>query len=299
MLDKQIVDVYGEWAKKGEIIAPGGWAFELENELYPDNDDTAMAILAIMKNKSKVDAVQAEEALVRGIKWLEFMQNSDGSWAAWDKDQATKPHGPFQVPDKGFFKDSIRDDFGTADLTGHVLEAFGSVGFTHDYPAVSKAIDYLRKEQMDFGGFWGRWGINYIYGTHGALCGLKEVGVPAEDPMVQKAISWLKSVQNEDGGFGETMESYYDTEQAGIGPSMPTQTGWALVGLLAYLPADDETVQKAVQYLVESQRQDDGWDEPVYIGVGMPPILYTYEYSPYYMPYAALARYQEKLKEHH
>jgi len=179
------------------------------------------------------------------------------------------------------------------------LEAFGSVGFTHDYPAVSKAIDYLRKEQMDFGGFWGRWGINYIYGTHGALCGLKEVGVPAEDPMVQKAISWLKSVQNEDGGFGETMESYYDTEQAGIGPSMPTQIGWALVGLLAYLPADDETVQKAVQYLVESQRQDGGWDEPVYIGVGMPPILYTYEYSPYYMPFAALARYQEKLKEHH
>lgn len=298
LLDQQIVDVYGEWAKgKKTLPLPGGWAFELENDLYPDNDDTAVAISAIMRNKSIHDSKRAEEALMRGIQWLSFMQNSDGSWAAWDKNQSTKDHGPFLLPDRGFFKDAIANDFGTADLTGHVLESFGVLGFLSDHPPVQKAIDFLRREQMDFGGFWGRWGINYIYGTHGSLQGLAAVKVPINDPMVQKALNWLKSIQNEDGGFGEELESYWATELAGVGPSGPTQTGWALVGLLAYLGPEDLTIQKGVEYLLKTQRNDGGWDEEKFVGVGMGPILYSYEFSPYYMPFNALATYRKKLDE--
>jgi squalene-hopene/tetraprenyl-beta-curcumene cyclase len=232
LLDRQIVDVYGEWAKgKTQLPLPGGWAFELDNDLYPDNDDTAVAITAIMKNKSSTDSQRAEEAVLRGVQWLSFMQNKDGSWAAWDKNQATKRNGPYVVSNKGFFKDAIAHDFGTADLTGHVLEAYGSLGYLQDHPPVRKAVSYLRKEQMDFGGFWGRWGINYIYGTHGVLQGLGSIKLPADDPMVVRALTWLKSVQNEDGGFGESIESYWDPGLAGVGPSTPTQTGWALKGL--------------------------------------------------------------------
>jgi len=299
LLDQQIVDVYGEWAKgKKKLPLPGGWAFELENDLYPDNDDTAVAISAIMKNKSLADSQRAEESVLRGIQWLSFMQNDNGSWSAWDKNQSTKRHGPYIVPDSGFFKDAIADDFGTADLTGHVLEAYGTLGFMNDHPAVNKAISYLRKEQMEFGGFWGRWGINYIYGTHGALQGLASVRVPSDDPMVQKALEWLKAIQNEDGGFGERLESYWNPQLAGLGPSTPTQTGWALMGLLSYLGPEDSTIQKGIQFLIDSQREDGGWDETDYVGVGMGPILYTYEFSPYYMPFAALATFRQKLGDH-
>jgi squalene-hopene/tetraprenyl-beta-curcumene cyclase len=298
LLDHQILDVYGEWAERKDPVPPGGWAFELENDLYPDNDDTAMAIIAIMQNKSPHDAKRAEKALARGIQWLQFMQNKNGSWSAWDRNQATKKPGAFRIPQSGFLKDSIANDFGTADLTGHVLEAFGSVGYPVSNPIVARAIDYLRKEQMSFGGFWGRWGVNYIYGTHAALMGLEAVGLPRHDPLIQKALTWLKSVQNKDGGFGETLESYWSQNWAGKGPSSATQTGWALMGLMAYLGPEDESVQNGIDYLLKTQRQDGGWDENVYVGAGMPPILYSYEYSPFYMPFAALAEFRQKLRVH-
>ncbi len=295
LLDKQILDVYGEWAERKDPVPPGGWAFELENDLYPDNDDTAMAIIAIMKNKSLKDAERSENALARGIQWLKFMQNKDGSWSAWDKNQSRKKPGAFPIPESGFLKGAIANDFGTADLTGHVLEALGTLGFPLSDPAVSAAIGYLRKEQMAFGGFWGRWGVNYLYGTHAALGGLSAVGFPKNDPMVQTALNWIKSVQNSDGGFGEGLDSYWDLNQAGQGPSSATQTGWALKALMSYLGPEDESVQKGIHYLLKTQREDGGWDEDIYVGAGMPPILYTYEYSPFYMPFAALAEFRQKL----
>jgi len=225
-------------------------------------------------------------AIERGMKWMLAMQNDDGGWGAFDRNNNRQflCHVPFA-------DHNAMIDPSTPDLTGRVLECLGQLGFRVGDPAVDRAADYLRRTQEPDGSWFGRWGVNYVYGTWQTLTGLVGVGVPADDPAVVAGANWLLACQQPCGGWGESPDSYNDPALRGQGPATASQTAWALLGLLAAGLDDHPAVARGVQFLVESQQPDGTWDEPEFTGTGFPRVFYLrYHYYPIYFPLMALSR---------
>lgn len=292
LIDKEIRRD-GDWRVKNPVTQPGGWAFEFRNDWYPDIDDTAMVLLALrFVNIPEYELSQErEKAYLRGLNWLLSMQCSNGGWAAFDRDNTKVIFEKIPFADHNAMLDPP-----CADITGRVLELLGYIGYDKSYKCVLKALDYLQKEQEPDGSWYGRWGVNYIYGTWQTLRGLAAIGEDMRSPYIQKALHWLKSVQNSDGGWGERCNSYDDPSLKGKGSSTPSQTAWGLMGLLACGLLHDPSVDKAVHYLLSTQKPDGTWNESEFTGTGFPKVYYL-EYTLYrdYFSLLALGAYKQKL----
>lgn len=269
LLKKQVL-VGGDWQVFVKNVAPGGWAFEYENDKYPDVDDTAVAVIVLLRFLPFVDnqplVEQIKRAVERAITWLLGMQNKNGGWAAFDKDNTSKLLTLIPFADFGELLDPP-----SVDVTAHVVEALGIYGMTKTDPLVAKACNFMRMEQEDDGPWFGRWGVNYIYGTAAVLPALEAVGEDMNANYVQRAVHWLASHQNTDGGWGESCGSYMDDQLRGCGPSTASQTGWALMALLATGSHDfDQNISSGLDFLLANQRHDGTWDEPHYTGTGFP-----------------------------
>jgi squalene-hopene/tetraprenyl-beta-curcumene cyclase len=273
----------GDWSVKRPDLEPSGWAFEYENEHYPDIDDTAMVLLALMHAKASDPAAQ-ERCERRAMNWLLGMQSKDGGWAAFDVDN------DWQLLNKVPFADhNAMLDPTCPDITGRVLEALMRRGLTAEHPAVAKGIDYLLKNQEEWGSWYGRWGVDYIYGAFLAVRALAQSRSSRVGESVTKASHWLAQVQNADGGWGESCESYAQSRFV-AGPSTASQTAWALIGLLAGAPErHPEVVRKGLDYLLQTQKADGTWDEDLATGTGFPNVFYL-RYTLYrnYFPVIAL-----------
>lgn len=282
--------------------ACGAWAFEYRNDWYPDVDDTAMVTMALRRAGDVAGSAANREASERGIRWILAMQNDDGGWAAFDR---TKHRGWMEyVP---FADHNAMQDPSCADITGRVLESLVTCGLPTDHPAIKRALVYLKREQLSDGCWWGRWGINYIYGTWQAVGGLVACGEDPRHPALQKAAAWLKRIQNDDGGWGESANSYLDDDTSGGGPSTASQTAWAIISLMNILGPNDEAVERGVRYLAETQLKADAapepplflhhepagsWREQWFTGTGFPKVFYLrYHMYRLYFPLMALARY--------
>lgn len=311
----------GDWAEYVQA-EPAGWYFEHNNEFYPDVDDTIMVLMALRRQLPevtvKVDTphdqpasssllvehvaqskrvareqiVQFERILQparRAIDWLLAMQNRDGGWGAFDKDNDAEflCHVPFA-------DHNAMIDPSTPDITGRVLEALGHWGYRPGHRAVDRAIAYVRKHQESDGSWFGRWGVNYIYGTWQCVVGLRAIGVAPLDPAIQRGATWLLATQQASGAWGESADSYDDPKLRGRGPATASQTAWALLGLIAAGHAQHDAVKRGMQWLARTQRADGTWDEPYFTGTGFPRVFYLrYHYYPIYFPLLALGQYQQ------
>jgi squalene-hopene/tetraprenyl-beta-curcumene cyclase len=290
LLDRQIL-APGDWQLRNRTTAPGGWAFEFRNDFYPDVDDTAFVLIALLKVNHS-DPIRLHAAIERGLTWMISMQNDDGGWGAFDRnnDTAILTHVPFA-------DHNAMIDPSTVDVTARVLECLACLGRAGD-PAVARGLAYLRREQKADGSWYGRWGVNYLYGTGFVLRSAQALDL-TNLPWVQRGASWVQSVQNLDGGFGETCASYEDPAQKGRGPSTPSQTAWALIGLLGDRAAeDDRGVDLAVEYLLDSQNSSGSWDEMATTGTGFPGVFYLkYHMYRHAFPLAALGRYRGQVNK--
>jgi len=288
-LQKQVRSV-GDWKVKNKKGQPGGWYFEFNNEFYPDVDDSAMVCLALTQVEHPNGRYQ-RESIQRAIDWILSMQSKNGGWASFDKnnDKMVFQHIPFA-------DHNAMLDPPTVDITGRILEMLAAYGYHLSHPAVKKAIRFLRQQQEPDGSWFGRWGVNYIYGTMLVLRGLEAIGVDAHEPYIQQAAEWLRMVQNGDGGWGETCGSYDDPTLKGVGASTPSQTAWAVLGLLAANDTRSDCVARGVAYLLRTQKQDGSWDEPHYSGTGFPRVFYlSYHMYRQYFPLLALTTYQKAM----
>jgi squalene-hopene/tetraprenyl-beta-curcumene cyclase len=283
----------GDWRHAAGRCRPAGWCFQYSNRFYPDVDDTAMVLIALSgwRDAAPPDASprrrRVEAAIGRAVDWLAAMQNSDGGYGAFDRDNDMELL--CKVP---FADHNAMIDPSTPDLAGRVLEAFGRLGHRVGHPVVDRAVAYLRRCQEAEGSWFGRWGVNYVYGTWQAIEGLRAVGVPAGDGMIVAAADWLARHQQACGGWGESPESYADPALAGRGVPTPSQTAWAVAGLVAAGRGDARETRRGVQWLVDRQRFDGGWDEREFTGTGFPKVFYLrYHYYPFYFPLMALARF--------
>ncbi len=265
LIDKQIL-VAGDWQVQAPRLQPGGWAFEFHNSYYPDIDDTAEVVLALRLGRLPPgEDDQRHNAIERAVDWVAGMQNRDGGWASFDKNNN---HGYVTALTFSDFGEVL--DPSSADVTAHILEMFGKLGHTMDNPATQSAYRYLRTEQEDNGSWFGRWGVNYIYGLGAVLPALEAVGENMRQPYVRRAVEWLVEHQNPDGGWGESCASYVDPSQHGVGPSTASQTAWAIIALIAAGDADHPATHRGVQYLLRTQNTDGQWDEPHFTGTGFP-----------------------------
>lgn len=284
MLGEEIVRL-GDWAVRRPGLSPGGWAFEFHNDNYPDIDDTAEVILALRRVKHP-HPEQIEAAIRRGANWTAGMQSRDGAWGAFDADN-TSPF-PNRLP---FCDFGEVIDPPSADVTAHVVEMLAHEGKAH-HPRTRKGIAWLLAEQEANGAWFGRWGVNYVYGTGSVVPALTAAGLPASHPAVRRAVAWLESVQNDDGGWGEDLRSYREQEWIGHGASTASQTAWALMALLAAGERESKAVERGVRWLAETQREDGSWDEPYFTGTGFPwDFSINYHLYRQVFPLTALGRY--------
>jgi squalene-hopene/tetraprenyl-beta-curcumene cyclase len=289
ILSKQILGG-GDWQIKNKDAEPGGWAFEFRNDFYPDVDDTAFVLMALQRVKFP-DEKRMEAAMRRGIQWLLSMQNRDGGWGAFDRDNDRK--FLCNIP---FADHNAMIDPSTADVTARVLECLGRFGWEAKHPVVQKAVGFLMKDQSKDGSWFGRWGVNYVYGTSGVLRALETVSLTAQD-YCNRAVSWLRQVQKADGSFGESLNSYEAVSTKGQGNSTPSQTAWGLIGLLAGADPDDPAIAKAACYLVQQQNANGSWSEEDFTGTGFPGVFYLkYHLYKNSFPVYALARYRNQAK---
>ncbi|TBO60549.1 squalene--hopene cyclase [Streptomyces kasugaensis] len=279
------IDRPGDWAVRRPQLQPGGWAFEFENDNYPDIDDTAEVVLALRRVRHP-DPARVDAAVQRAVRWNLGMQSKNGAWAAFDADN-TSPF-PNRLP---FCDFGEVIDPPSADVTAHVIEMLADVDRTHD-PRTRRGIQWLLAEQEPSGAWFGRWGTNYLYGTGSVLPALAAAGIPGSHPAVRRAVGWLERVQNDDGGWGEDQRSYQDKKWAGRGASTASQTGWALMALLAAGERDSEAVRRGVRWLADTQRADGTWDEPYFTGTGFPwDFSINYHLYRQVFPLTALGRY--------
>jgi squalene-hopene/tetraprenyl-beta-curcumene cyclase len=291
ILQKQVRNP-GDWAVKNKKGKPGGWYFEFNNEFYPDVDDSAMVALGLSKVEHPNGRYQVE-SVQRAIEWILSMQCKNGGWASFDKDNDRMVFQHIPFADHNAMLDPA-----TVDITGRILEMLAMYGYDKKHPAVKKAIKFIRSEQEPDGAWFGRWGVNYIYGTMLVLRGLEAVGVDHHEPYVQQAAEWLRMIQNPDGGWGESCASYDDANVKGVGASTPSQTAWAIMGLLAANDTRSESVAKGIAYLLKTQREDGSWDEPFYTGTGFPRVFYLmYHLYRDYFPIIALTTYRKVMAE--
>jgi len=290
ILSRQILGA-GDWQVKNKDAEPGGWAFEFRNDHYPDVDDTAFILMALQR-VNYPDRNRMEGAIRRGIQWLLSMQNRDGGWAAFDRDNDRR-----FICNIPFADHNAMIDPSTADVTARVLECLGRFGWPAEHSAVQRAIKFLVKDQCNDGSWFGRWGVNYIYGTSGVLRSLETVSLTAQD-YCKRAVAWLRSVQKPDGSFGESLRSYDVESSKGQGNSTPSQTAWGLIGLLAAADPGDPSISKAAEYLVQQQNEDGSWDESEFTGTGFPCVFYLkYHLYRNSFPVYALARLQNQYRQ--
>lgn len=266
VLDRQ-VRVPGDWSVKLPHVQPGAWAFEYANNFYPDIDDTAVALIALapFRNDPKWRAKGIEEAIQDGVAWLVAMQSEGGGWGAFDKDNNKQILTRIPFCDFGEALDPP-----SVDVTAHVVEAFAKLGIPRTHVAMIRAIDYLRREQEAAGPWFGRWGVNYIYGTGAVLPALAAIGEDMSQPYVLRACDWVRAHQQADGGWGESCASYMDLGAIGRGPATASQTAWALMALIAAdRPKDREAIERGCQFLIEGQANGT-WTEPEFTGTGFP-----------------------------
>ncbi|MFC8124397.1 squalene--hopene cyclase [Streptomyces sp. NPDC057302] len=275
----------GDWSVRRPHLAPGGWAFEFHNDNYPDIDDTAEVILAL-RRVDHPDRARMEGAIDRGVRWNLGMQSKNGAWAAFDADN-TSPF-PNRLP---FCDFGEVIDPPSADVTGHVVEMLAIEGKAHD-PRTRRGIEWLLAEQEPDGSWFGRWGVNYVYGTGSVVPALTAAGLPGSHPALRRAVDWLESVQNDDGGWGEDLRSYRYEEWRGHGVSTASQTAWALLALLAAGESESKAVERGVLWLAQAQRDDGSWDEPYFTGTGFPwDFSINYHLYRQVFPLTALGRY--------
>ncbi|MEM7759458.1 MAG: squalene--hopene cyclase [Cyanobacteria bacterium P01_A01_bin.40] len=291
LLDKQILD-YGDWAVKNKGVTPGGWAFEFDNRFYPDLDDSAVVVMGL-SGVELPDEAQKSRALARCLNWMASMQCQPGGWAAFDLDN---DQDWINLIPYGDLKAMI--DPNTADVTARVLEMLGECNLSMDDWRVQRAIAYLTTEQEADGSWFGRWGVNYIYGTSGVLSALSLIAPHRCRTQIEAGATWLVSCQNPDGGWGETCASYDDASLKGQGISTASQTAWALLGIMAAISETrfegQKAVEQGVEYLLETQQADGTWDEDQFTGTGFPCHFYLkYHLYQQYFPLQALARYSK------
>jgi squalene-hopene/tetraprenyl-beta-curcumene cyclase len=303
----------GDWRER-VACEPGGWFFEYRNEFYPDIDDTIMAMMAIrdvlgdavepttcslVVSGTASQATTAKQSLVqvdrligaveRATRWVLAMQNRDGGWGAFDRDNDDE--FLCRVP---FADHNAMIDPSTPDIASRVVESLAAWGLGKDHPTVRRAIQYVRQSQETDGAWFGRWGVNYIYGTWQVLVGLAAVGISSDDPAMKRGVQWLLDHQLPCGGWGESADTYAQPELRGQGAPTPSQTAWALLGLIAAGQHEHPAVRRGVQYLLDTQQADGSWEETEFTGTGFPRVFYLrYHYYRIYFPLLALGKYRE------
>ena len=287
LFDKQVF-VRGDWSAKVPDLDSGGWAFQFENDFYPDVDDTSMVLMAMLRAGVHSDQDKARR-MAMGVNWVLGMQNVDGGWGAFDIDNHYEYLNDIPFADHGALVDPS-----TADLTGRCIELLAMLGYDRSFAPIARALEYLREQQEPSGAWYGRWGVNYIYGTWAVLVGLGALGEDPSQPYIRKATRWLKEIQNSDGGWGEDCNSYDDPDLQGKGVSTASQTAWAILGLMAAGELDSENVERGIQYLVRNYEGNGGWQEAPYTGTGFPRVFYLrYHGYSHYFPLWALGVYRK------
>jgi squalene-hopene/tetraprenyl-beta-curcumene cyclase len=293
LIPRQVLDVKGDWADWKPNVRPGGWAFQYNNAHYPDLDDTAAVVMALDRARSQMgDRIAVDDydtAIARGEEWVLGLQSKNGGFAAFDADNTYYYLNNIPFADHGALLDPP-----TVDVAARCVGMLAQLGVGLDAPRMKAAVDYLEREQEADGSWFGRWGVNYIYGTWSALCGLNAAGVPHGAPMMRKAVDWLLKIQNADGGWGEDCDSYkLDYKGYETAPSTSSQTAWALLGLMAAGEVDHPAVARGIAYLEKTQGDDGLWPEEFYTGGGFPRVFYL-RYHGYrkFFPLWALGRYR-------
>ena len=292
MINKEI-RFRGDWQYKNPVdVEPSGWAFEYENKWNPDVDDTAMVLLALRRVPTR-NRQRRDESYRRGLNWMMTFQCRDGGWGAFDKD-CTK-----NILEKVPFADhNAMLDPECADITARILELLGHEHYDFNHPQVKAALDFVRKHQEPDGSWYGRWGVNYVYGTWQVLRGLHVLGVDMRQPWLLRAKQWLESVQREDGGWGERCNTYEDPVFKGQGPSTASQTAWAVMGLCAFGDPEISSLKRGIQYLIDTQDPDGSWTELETTGTGFPRVFYLkYDMYRNAWPLLALATYQKLFEQ--
>ncbi len=285
----QVLDVVGDWADARPGVRPGGWAFQYNNAHYPDVDDTAVVALAMDRAQKRLGAEGYDEAIDRGAEWIWGVQSRNGGWGAFDADNAYTYLNNIPFADHGALLDPP-----TVDVSARCVSLLAQIGVSAEDPRMKAAVDYLVKDQEADGSWFGRWGVNYIYGTWSALCALNAAGIDPQAPVMRKAVDWLVKIQNPDGGWGESCDSYA-LDYTGYEPaeSRASQTAWALIGLMAAGETDHPAVERGVAWLQRHQDETGFWPEDHYTGGGFPRVFYLryHGYSKFF-PLWALARYR-------
>jgi squalene-hopene/tetraprenyl-beta-curcumene cyclase len=287
---RQVLDLKGDWAVKRPGLRPGGWAFQYNNDYYPDLDDTAVVVMAMDRARRASRSQEYDAAIPRAQEWIEGMQSRNGGWAAFDVDNLEYYLNNIPFSDHGALLDPP-----TEDVTARCVSMLAQLGATiPSSKALADGVAYLRRTQLAEGSWYGRWGLNYIYGTWSALCALNAAGVDHQDPVIRKAAAWLLSTQNDDGGWGEDARSYrLDYSGYETAPTTASQTAWALLGLMAAGEVGHPAVARGVEYLIATQTQKGLWDEQRFTATGFPRVFYL-RYHGYakFFPLWALARYR-------
>ena len=290
LLPRQVLDVKGDWAVKRPDVRPGGWAFQYANAHYPDLDDTAVVVMAMDRARRDDPGGKFDEAIARGREWIEGMQSRDGGFAAFDADNLE-----YYLNNIPFSDHAALLDPPTEDVTARCVSMLAQLGETvQSSPSMAAGVEYLRRTQLKEGSWYGRWGLNYIYGTWSVLCALNAAGIDHQDPVFRRAVDWLVSIQNADGGWGEDAVSYrLDYKGYEPAPTTASQTAWALLGLMAAGEVENPAVARGMKYLIDTQTKKGLWDEQRYTATGFPRVFYLryHGYSKFF-PLWALARYR-------
>jgi squalene-hopene/tetraprenyl-beta-curcumene cyclase len=287
---KQVLDVKGDWAAKRPEIRPGGWAFQYNNAYYPDLDDTAVVVMAMDRARRASQSHEYDVAIARAREWIVGMQSRNGGWAAFDINNLEYYLNNIPFSDHGALLDPP-----TEDVTARCVSMLAQLGETvHNSPLVVAGVGFLRRTQLAEGSWYGRWGLNYIYGTWSVLCALNAAGVDHRDPAIRKAVDWLVSIQSNNGGWGEDARSYrLDYKGFEDAPTTASQTAWALLGLMAAGEVEHPAVLRGVEHLIATQNEKGLWDEQRYTATGFPRVFYLrYHGYPRFFPLWALARYR-------
>ncbi len=289
LVERQILDVIGDWGANARGVRPGGWAFQYWNDYYPDVDDTAVVVMAL----HRANPDRFSKAIERGAEWIIGMQSGSGGWGAFDVDNEHHflQHIPFA--DHGALLDPP-----TSDVSARCLSMMAQLGYGPEFRAVARAIGYLKREQETDGSWFGRWGNNYVYGTWSVLCALNAIGENMQAPYIRKAVDWLKGRQRPDGGWGEDCASYWQHRRAEVKSSTPSQTAWAVLGLMAAGEVDSVAVKGGIEYLLRVPRERGKWSEEYFNAVGFPRVFYLryHGYSAFF-PLLTLARYRNLQKQ--